>query len=51
LLGIRTTKSSGRERTIPLAENYRGRRTPEAFNSQYIDGRRERNKQPVIFLN
>ena len=46
MLGIRIDKSLGRERKIPLAENYRGRRKPEAFNSQQVDGRRESSKQP-----
>ena len=42
MLEIRTTKSSRRERKIPLSNNYRVRRTPEAFNIQQVDGRRER---------
>ena len=43
---MRIVIRSGRERTISLTENYRGRRIPEAHNSQQVDGRREGSKQP-----
>ena len=41
LLGMKTAIRTGRERIFSPTENYRGRRTLESHNSQYIDGRKQ----------